>query len=351
MALTSRSTPGGDPGTRLGRRRTWIILASYLILIFDWVKVWIGYIVGMIHPPSGTSIVQAQLLLPYPSEGHFALLLEVTWSLFALAFLLIVRRGHTSNSRPARRRSPRRYLTIFIVGFTGPTAMYIIGQGAWTFYRALFPQTPDWFSHFPLEPGVNTMGYWGTFNSDINALQTAVIGSLEEILLVALVVTIARRFGLSVAWPIVISVLFRYLHHLHQGPVGSLIFVGLWSLCAVVFYLKTNALFPLWLAHFVNNFAVSYNYSDYQDGAWGPAFARWWTENIYIYIMVCGLVILLLVLTRGVAATSPDSTWSRDSGPRTELRTGGTETHETDQEPIPGQSPPSDSLPAAEKGR
>lgn len=71
-------------------------------------------------------------------------------------------------------------------------------------------------------------------------------GAYEEIFLLGFLLRGLRGYGLSVA--LGISLLVRVLYHLYQGPLGA-VSVLAFGLVLSLYYVKTNALFPVVFAH------------------------------------------------------------------------------------------------------
>lgn len=71
-------------------------------------------------------------------------------------------------------------------------------------------------------------------------------GAYEEVFLLGFLLRGLRGYGLSVA--LGASLLVRVLYHLYQGPLGA-VSVLAFGLVISIYYVKTNALFPVVFSH------------------------------------------------------------------------------------------------------
>jgi membrane protease YdiL (CAAX protease family) len=71
-------------------------------------------------------------------------------------------------------------------------------------------------------------------------------GAYEEVFLLGFLLRGLRGYGLSIA--LGVSLLVRVLYHLYQGPLGA-VSVLAFGLVLSLYYIRTNALFPVVFAH------------------------------------------------------------------------------------------------------
>jgi len=181
---------------------------------------------------------------------------QVFGSLFALAPVWLVtylvrRSGEGMGSIGLAWDRPRQDLTrgflLFIVVALGGIAVYLVAVAAGV-NRFVVPVPP--------------LGHWWTV--PILLLNAAEAALLEEVVVVAYLVTRLRQLGLTEIAAVGASALLRGSYHLYQGWGGFLGNVGMGLLFGFVF-VRTRRAWPIVFAHFLLDVAAGVGYIAFRE--------------------------------------------------------------------------------------
>lgn len=240
-----------------------------------------------------------------PSEGAYALPANLLYTVVVLLWLSHMKASVLPDVGSTSEQSLR-------CGLSQGTMMFFVGATAQLLLMRMSSvvlyQEADRIEVNDLDSyvsGFSEFASWGPRESFWAAkLLSGIDGANEELVLVALVMTVARSARFSWKSALIISLLFRWSIHLYYGPIHAFFRVALWGTFAALWFMKNRTVFPMWVAHFVAN-AFS-GVAGWEDTPI-HRIVSWWVESGELLVVSLGLVGLAIVLVRwsGVRDKSP----------------------------------------------
>ncbi len=272
--------------------RHWTVLVGVSALL-AWPFLYSGavHIASLIAP----SAIGVLAWLRPPDGGLCALPVYVLYVALTVLWLAYLRAWDVPKA-PAvgdRKWHARRYVMLLVVG---ASSQFMLMRAS---SEVLF-KTAGGIERQRIEESLELLPdpvVWGPREPPwMTAALSGLDGAQEELILVALIITLARLFRIPWSVTFLVTLLFRWTIHLYFGPIHAIFRVTLWSLFAVWWFLRTRSILPIWLAHFVAN---AFRYAEPWRDTVLEGFAAWWVKTGEILAVSTGVLVLAFVVLLG----------------------------------------------------